>query len=205
MPRNATSNGRSATNKPSAKGAAATKPSTEKPEAANPVVLVDTEPEQETAPATRIRAKVTELDPNMYISVRNGFNGKLIYVSRKTNERFVWEKFGDEQDMELRELRAAKTSYKSFFENNWFLIDDPAVIEYLGVEKFYKNALDYEGFDTLFELTPEKIEEKISLLSKGQKASLKYRAQQLIQSGSIDSLKVINTLEKSLGIELIEK
>ena len=151
------------------------------------------------------QVKAVELDPNMYVPVRNGFNGKLIYVSRKSGERYVWEKFGDEQDMELRELRAAKTSYKAFYENNWFLIDDPAVIEYLGVERFYNNALSYDEFDSLFEMKPEEIESRISKLSKGQKSSLSYRAKQLIRDGGIDSIKVINVLEKSLGIELIER
>lgn len=151
------------------------------------------------------KAKVPELDPNMYVSVRNGFNGKLIYKSRKTGERYVWEEFGDEQDIELRELRAAKTSYKAYFENNWFLIDDPDVIEYLGVSRNYADALNYEEFDKLFEMKPDEIEERISKLSKGQQASLKYRARQLVREGGIDSIKVINALERALGIELIEK
>ena len=158
--------------------------------------------------ATERRAyvvKKTELDPNMFVPVRNGFNGKLIYKSRKTGERYVWERFGEEQDMELRELRACKTSYKAFYENNWFLIDDPEVIEYLGVERYYKNALTYEDFDALFQLTPEEIEKKIDGLSAGQKSSLTYRAKQLIGEGGIDSIKVINTLEKSLGVALIER
>ena len=151
------------------------------------------------------RPKTVDLDPNMYVPVRNGFNGKLVYISRKSGERYVWEHFGDEQDVELRELRAAKTSYKAFYVNNWFLIDDPDVIEYLGVERFYKNALSYEDFDSLFDMSPEEIEQKISLLSNGQKTSLKYRARQLIKEGKIDSIKVINMLERCLGIELIER
>lgn len=173
-------------------------------------VVTETQPtettnEPETTKRVHYRPKVVELDPNMYVPVRNGFNGKLIYKSRKTGERYVWERFGEEQDVELRELRAAKTSYKAFYENNWFLIDDPAVIEYLGVERFYKNALSYEEFDTLFTMKPEEIEKKINSLSAGQKSSLTYRAKQMIGEGGIDSIKVINTLEKALGVELIER
>ena len=192
MPRNTTSNSRSA-------GSAS---------ASNKKNVADIKAEDkpvENPEPTQYRVRSEELDPNMYVPVRNGFNGKLIYISRKSGERYTWEHFGDEQDMELRELRAAKTTYKSFFENNWFLIDDPAVIEYLGVERYYANALSYNDFDTLFELSPNEIEEKIAQLSDGQKSSLKYRVRQLIRDGAIDSIKVINTLEKSLGVELIEK
>ena len=105
----------------------------------------------------------------------------------------------------MRELRAAKTSYKAFFENNWFMIDDPEVIAYLGVERFYENALKYDEFATLFEKSPEEIENKLNALSKGQKASVAYMARRMIRDGGIDSIKVINTIEKTLNIVLIER
>lgn len=147
----------------------------------------------------------TELPLNAIITVRNGFNGKLVYVSPRTKEKFVWESFGDEQDMELQELKNARNSCKKFFENNWFMISDPEVISFLGVEQYYKHALTIEEFDTLFEMTPEAAAERISQLSSGQKASVKYRAKQLIANGMIDSIKMITALENSLGVELIER
>lgn len=149
--------------------------------------------------------KRVELDPNLIITVKNGFQGTLIYKSKKTGERFVWESFGDEQDIELSELKSAKNSYKSFFINNWFLIEDPDVIEYLGVEQYYKNALTFEEFESLFSLSSEEIEEKISRLSKGQKESIAFRARKLIANDEIDSNATIRTLEKCLSLELAER
>ena len=145
------------------------------------------------------------LDPNMIVTVKNGFQGSLVYISSRTNEKFVWEQFGDEQDMDLQELKNARNSSKGFFENNWFLIDDPEVIEYLGVEKYYENALRYDDFDNIFTLSPDEIKYRISLLSRGQKRSVAYRAKQLIAEQKIDSIRVINTLEDSLSTELIER
>lgn len=150
------------------------------------------------------KAKQT-LTPDMYITVKNGFNGTLVYKSKKTGERFIWEAFGDEQDIELAELKAAKNSYKAFFVNNWFLFDDPEVVEWLGMSQYYKHALNSESFDKLFEKTPEEIEKTISELSAGQKKSVVFRAKQLIDEGVIDSMKVIADLEKCLSVELIER
>lgn len=147
---------------------------------------------------------VRKLDPTMYVTVRNGFNGMLVYRSNRTGEVFTWADFGTEQEMELQELKNAKNNYKVFFENNWFLIDDQEVIEYLGLERFYRNALSYDEFDDLFTMTPSDIASRIALLSEGQKASVRYRARKLIADGVIDSLKVIDALEKSLDVELIE-
>lgn len=145
------------------------------------------------------------LDPNMIVVVKNGFPGTLVYKSRKTQEVFVWQEFGDEQDMELAELRNAKNSYKAFFENNWFLFDDPEVIDWLGVTKYYQHALDYDSFDSLFKKTPKEVERVASELSSGQKRAVAFRAKQLIDSGEIDSIKTITALEKGLGVELIER
>jgi hypothetical protein len=145
------------------------------------------------------------LDPNTIVTVRNGYQGKLIYVSRRTQERFIWESFGDEQDMDLQELKNAKNSSKAFFENNWFLIDDPEILEYLGVSQYYKYALNFDAFNDLFDKSPDEIKDIISHLSTGQKKSVAYRAKQLIADQVIDSIKVITALEESLSIELVER
>lgn len=157
---------------------------------------------EDAKPKYRVKSS---LDPNTIITVKNGFQGSLVYKSKKTQETFIWESFGDEQDMDLQELKNAKNSSKAFFENNWFLIDDPEILEYLGVSQYYKYALSFNNFDELFNKEPNEIQSIISKLSTGQKKSLAYRAKQLINDGDIDSRRVITALEESLGIELIER
>ena len=160
---------------------------------------------KETPPKKeRYRVKV-DLDPKMMVSVRNGFAGTLYYRSKRTGEEFTWEEFGAEQDLELSELKNARNSSKAFFERNYFLIDDPEVIEYLNVGQYYENAFDIEDFEDLFEMDPKEIKDKVSKLSRGQKGTVKYRAKQLIADGQIDSLKVIDALESALGVQLVER
>lgn len=173
--------------------------------AAQDIVPAATDAPQEAVADEKREIRVKEtLDPHQLVTVRNGFCGTLIYVSRRTGEKFLWDKLGDEQDMELQELRAARNASREFYENNWFMIDDPEVIAYLGVERYYKNALTIDGLDDVFTLPPSKLEAKIGLLSAGQKATLAYRARQLIRDGEIDSIKTIGVIEKCLGVELIE-
>lgn len=145
------------------------------------------------------------VDPTQYVVVRNGFHGRLVYKSKKSGELFVWDGFGSEQEMELRELKNAKNSSKKFFINNWFMFDEDWIVDYLGVRQFYKNAVSIEEFDNIFEKDADEIKEIISGLSAGQKKSAAYRARQLILEEKIDSHKAISALEKSLGIELIER
>ena len=176
-----------------------------KSEAAVPVVeeaATNTAPKEITKPTFKVKK---DLSPTMIVTVKNGFNGTLVYKSKRTGELFVWDAFGSEQEMELQDLKAAKNSYKAFFVNNWFLFDDPEIVEWLGMEQYYKHALNTDSFNELFVSSPEQIEETIGKLSDGQKKSVVFRAKQLIRDGEIDSIKVINALEKSLSIELIER
>lgn len=159
------------------------------------------------ATSEKITTKIIpkDIDPSQYVVVRNGFQGRLIYKSPKTGEKFVWNGFGDEQDMELQELRSARSSAKKFFQNNWFMFDEDWIVDYLGMSNFYKHAVPIDEFDELFTKKASEVKEIIEGMSDGQKRSVAYRASQLIASGDIDSLSVIHTLEDTLGIQLIEK
>lgn len=148
-----------------------------------------------------------EIDDTQYITVVNGTQGKLVYISPRTKEKFTWEGFGDEQEVELRELRNARSSAKDFFLNNWFMFkdEDSWVIDYLGLQKYYSGALSLDRFDDLFKKSVAEIKKTISGLSEGQKESVGYRAIQLVADGTIDSRKTVTALEEALGMELIEK
>ncbi len=161
-------------------------------------------PPEKTAPAKKKPLVPKKVDPSQIITVRNGFQGRLVYKSRKTGEEFVWDSFGAEQDMELGELRNARNSNKKYFINNWFMFDEPWIAEYLGMSKYYRFSIPIDSFDALFEKPADEIEQTLSQMPEGQKRSVAYRAQQLIAEGGIDSNKTIALLEKCLGSDLVE-
>lgn len=158
-----------------------------------------------TTTAQKKKLSAKDVDMSQYVVVRNGFQGKLVYKSPRTGERFVWDEFGAEQEMELRELRNARNSAKKFFINNWFMFDEDWIIDFLGVKQFYKNAVSIEDFDDIFRKKADEIKVIINGMSNGQKRSAAYRARQLIALGEIDSNKAIAALEEALGTELVEK
>lgn len=164
-------------------------------------------PVEEAAEEVKKPIVAKDVDLNQMIVVRSGFHGRLVYKSSRTQEKFVWSEFGEEQIMELLELRNAKNTYKKYFINNWFMFDDEYawVVDYLGMNQYYRNALSLDNFDELFLKSPAEIEKRVAKLSAGQKKSVGYRARQLILDGEIDSNKAIHALEKALGVELIER
>lgn len=167
--------------------------------------MATTKTPNKEAPA--MKAVPKDIDPSTLIVVKNGFQGKLVYISSRTGEKFTWDAFGSEQELELKELRNAKNSAKKFFINNWFMFDDDYdwVIDYLGMRQYYKHAVSLENFDKVFKKSPDEIIKIINGMSTGQKKSLVYRARQAIVAEEIDSNKAISALEKALGVELIER
>lgn len=164
-------------------------------------------PVEDIAEQVKMPVVAKDIDLNQLIPVRNGYQGRLVYKSPRTHEKFVWPEFGSEQMVDLLELRNAKNTYKKYFMNNWFMFDDEYtwVIDYLGLGQYYKNALTIDSFDDLFQKSPSEIEKTVAKLSAGQRSSLSYRARQLIMDGEIDSNKAIAALERSLGVELVER
>lgn len=85
-----------------------------KMEEADPVVATVTAEvttSSEEKPSYKVKK---DLNPNMMVTVKNGFNGTLVYKSKRTGEVFVWDSFGSEQEMELQDLKSAKNTYKAY-------------------------------------------------------------------------------------------
>lgn len=146
-----------------------------------------------------------EIDPNTIVPVRNGFHGPLGFYDKVTGEQHKWSEFGAELDLTVAALKRARGSNPRFFSENWWLIEDPEILEYLRVTQFYANALTCEEFDELFTLSPEEVELKVSKLSRGQQRGVAYRAKEKIESRELADLNVIRALEKVLDTTLIEK
>lgn len=158
---------------------------------------------------TNTVAKKRVFNSTDLIAVKNGLHGRLIYKSKRNPDVvYNWYEFGQEEYMELAELVSARNTSKRFFSDNLWIIEDPEVLDYLGVSQYYKNSLSLEEFDELLASKPtqvSKVKETISKLSKGQKKSLAYRAKSKITSGELDSRKIIEAFEEALGVELIER
>ena len=189
-------------------GATEKKTPTETPEApvSEAKVTEVAVPDKEPAVVADKNIRVPKaFDANQIVVVRNGFQGKLVYKSKKTGEKYIWDEFNAEQDMEISELKSARSASKKYFINNWFMFDDPEIIDYLGVTQYYKFALTIKEFDKLFDKSADEITNIVRMLSDGQRNSVIYRAKQLIADGVIDSNKKISALEDCLGVELVER
>lgn len=163
------------------------------------------------AAATKTAVKETTVSPAVEITndtmveCRSGVSGNLIYKSMLNPGYTVeWDDLGDVQELEYRELVSMRGNQRRFFEENWILIDDPAVIKKLGVERYYKNSLTTDDFEEVFSMPADEIKKVVPTLPGGTKDAIASEAKKKIESGELDSRSAIKALEDSLSVELEE-
>jgi hypothetical protein len=154
--------------------------------------------------ATKTTAKAT-LDGNMLVTVYNNTNGKLIYASPRNGTTWVWDNYGDFDQMELSELMSMKSTYPRFFQENWVHIEDPEVIEFLRLEQYMKNTLVPDELDNFFDLDVEAMKEILDKANAGTKTLVLGRARELIESGELDSSRKIKLISEVTGVNLEEE
>lgn len=144
-----------------------------------------------------------EITNEIMVECRSGVSGNLIYKS-SLNPGYVveWNGLGEIQEMEYRELVSMRGNQRRFFEENWILIDDPAVIKKLGVGRYYQNSLSTDDFEDVFNMSADEIKEIVPALPGGTKDAIASEAKKKIDSGELDSRSAIKALEDSLDVEL---
>ena len=151
--------------------------------------------------------EIKNYDIRTEVAVKNNFVGTLIYISKKSGVEVIWENYGDVNYMTIEELINMRNTQKSFFQNNWILIDEEEAIDilkFLQVFKYYEKSFEC-NIETLMKDTPATIKKKIGMLSKEVKENLIVSISNLIENGEIDSVKRIKAFEEAFEVSFSDK
>lgn len=156
----------------------------------------------ETVETPKVEKKVARRrDLNELIDVKCIVHGGLNHL---TAQGLVirWEEFGSVVPVEYKELLYMASTYRRFFEEPWIIMEQD-VLEDLRVARYYKEIIDYDEIDSLFTKTPEQVQKIMDKVPNGTKQLIADRATVAMKEGRLDSVKVINVLEKALDMELL--
>lgn len=165
-------------------------------------------------PIEEEKEPIENIPLNATVWVKNNSVGKLVYVSKRTGFLTEWQNNGADQPMSLEELIMMRNTYIKFFKSNWITIKGfvsakykdlysvEEIYEFLQVKQYYTSSLCPNNLDDVFQLTPEEILKRVPNMSAGVRSSILIRANDLIESKKIDSISVVEALEKALNCEL---
>lgn len=156
----------------------------------------------EEAPKPVARAKKRlEINRDELVECRSAVNN-LVYVSKRTSEKFEWAMYGDVNYITLGELITMKSTQPRMLKEGWLIVDDEEAIEQLGLTTMYGNLFEIDDIDEFFELNEREIKRILTNMPRGFKRSLATFARERIQSGELDSNRKIKLLEELLEVDL---
>lgn len=137
------------------------------------------------------------------VMCRSVTTGGLFMEGSKTKQLYQWNDYGDESEVEYRDLVAEVRVKSNFVFAPWFIIeDDDFVEEFPQLKQFYAQYLSVKDLRDIINLPVNQMAKKISELPKGAKDSLRSIAAAMIKSGAIDSVQKIKALDEIFDTDM---
>lgn len=135
-----------------------------------------------------------------FVEVRSVYDGGVTYDSPKTKISYFWTNKGDIEVMTIEEVLTMNSTRPKCLSVPWLAVNDPRVIEGLGLGKVVDMIEKIEDTDALIEMDLNELEELIKSLNSEQKNNLRDEIAKKIEANEIDSYVVVVTLKRLLEI-----
>jgi hypothetical protein len=151
------------------------------------------------------KPKKIEIDKKQMVQIKNVTSGGLFYKSLRTGFTISMSEYGDVEWIEAEELITMRSSVPVFLTKPWLIIEDnDELVEYLGLKKMYEDIACAKELDNFFSLPIDEIKERLKIMPTGIKQTIGEKARQMIANETLDSIRLIKTLEEELHINLQE-
>ena len=135
-----------------------------------------------------------------FVEVRSVYDGGVTYDSPKTKISYFWTNKGDIEVMTIEEVLTMNSTRPKCLSVPWLAVNDPRVIEGLGLGKVVDMIEKIEDTDALIEMDLNELEGLIKSLNTEQKNNLRDEIAKKIEANEIDSYVVVVTLKRLLEI-----
>lgn len=129
--------------------------------------------------------------------------GKLYVEGSKTGMLYSFSDYGDETEIEYRDLVGLiRSKDKSVFEPRFVVADKDFIEEYPALKKFYDDEFSIQNIKNILTMPDDEMIKEIERLPKGAADSLKSIAAEQVAMGEIDSVRKIKALDTVFGTNL---
>ena len=151
--------------------------------------------------ATKKKFNPTDLTPCISITA-----GELFYEGNKSKTLYTFADIGDVVEIEFKDLDyAARTKDAMMFKPR-FVVQNADFIElHPTLDEIYSGLHTTKDLKDILKMTPKQMENAIYSLPIGAQEALKTIAATMVDNGTLDSVKKIQTLDSIFGTELLLK
>lgn len=158
-------------------------------------------PAPEPAPTPRVNKP--KHDPNELITCRSVRFGELRLIGPKTNMPYSWSNEGDVREVEYQDLVSWKALGSRYLFEPMIIIEDEVLVDEWKADlgKLYEGLQEID-LKAMFKLPEKQFIAQLKKLPEGMKPTVQNMAYAMIQDRTIDSLRIIDAIDKILGTEL---
>lgn len=138
-----------------------------------------------------------------FVMCRSVVTGGLYLEGAKTKQVYIWTEYGDETEVEYRDLVAEVRQRSEFVFGPRFIVeDDDFIDEFPQLQQFYAQYYSVKELGDILDLPVNQMAKKILELPKGAKDSIRNLAASKIKTGQIDSVQKIKKLDEVFETDL---
>lgn len=159
--------------------------------------------EKKETKAAKPKPKKKSFDQTDRIKCHSVTLGGLFIDGVKSKIPYQFLDYGDEQEIEYRDLVAMINSRSSYIMTPNFIVDDKDFIaEFPQLDKLYSETYGTQDLLDLFRLPVDDMVKKIHALPSGAIDNIKHLASTQVANGGLDSVRKIKALDKLWGTDL---
>ena len=129
--------------------------------------------------------------------------GGLYMVGKKTGMMYEWNNYGDEYEVEYRDLVIAVRTRSDFVFGPLFIIEDQDFIdEFPLVKKFYDESYNDTDLMNIIMMPTDEMKDAILALPPRAKDNIKSIASTAVANKTLDSLEKIRVLDELFDVNL---
>lgn len=133
-------------------------------------------------------------------------SGELFYEGNKTKNLYTFADIDDVVEIEFKDLDyAARTKDAMMYKPRFIIQDEDFIKLYPALDEIYSSLHSTKDLKTILQMNPTQMEKAISVLPLGAQEALKTIAATMVDQGTLDSVKRIQTLDSIFGTELLLK
>ena len=165
--------------------------------------LVDAPDEEELKTEQPVKKAKKKFEQTDYIMCRSVITGGLYLEGSKTKQVYTWTEYGDETEIEYRDLVPEVRQRTDFvFGPRVIVEDDDFIEEFPQLKQFYAQYYSVKELGDILDLPVNQMAKKILELPKGAKDSIRNLAASKINTGQIDSVQKIKKLDEVFETDL---
>lgn len=156
-----------------------------------------------TVKERKTKPKKKHFEPSDGVLCRSITQGGLFMDGEKTQIPYKWSDYGDEIEVEYRDLVAAVRRKSPFVFHPYFVvIDDDFIAEFPQLADFYEKAYSIRDLKEILKLPNNEMIAQLKQLPKGALDSFKSIASTQVANGKLDSVKKIKALDDFFDTDL---